>query len=491
MLTRMQKILLLILLGLLSCYVASAHAAYDDIDNKKPIALSLDEALVIALRENPNVQSAKLGYVLQKFSLWVQEWEFYPHFSIAANAGVNQNRSNNKSSGGHNFNIQPQMTWTSPIGTNVTVTGTNNKINHYNPGLSAEIVQPLMRGFGRAVVENALFNARDSLITTGLSLRGSVQSMVTNIIDAYLNVVDAEKRIKIDEAAVKRAEESVQQTKLFIKAGRKAGNELVTVQANVATAKSTLEADRNALAQARYALLTEIGLDPNTPVTIASLDIPALIKKYKLPTLEETKGLALENDIPYQTADITLHGRNARQVLVAKDQARWQLNLTSSLGSGNGSGGGLNSGFNSLFNGANQRQSVGLSLIIPIDDQRTKQGILNAKVALQQAELGIKTKRWRIQTNAINGWNLVQSSYRTLQFAKDAERLQEKTYNVNYQKYLHGLIDSLELQSAQIELTRAQGSYLNAQIQYLKSLVNLDQLIGHTLETWQVKVRLK
>jgi outer membrane protein TolC len=67
--------------------------------------------------------------------------------------------------------------------------------------------------------------------------------------------------------------------------------------------------------------------------------------------------------------------------------------------------------------------------------------------------------------------------------------LQNKTYQLNYQKYLHGLINSLDLQSAQVQLIQAQQMLLNANVLYLKSLVNLDLLLGHTLKTWNIQVR--
>ena len=41
--------------------------------------LSLDEAILLAVRENPNVQNSQLNHVLQKFALEVQQWQFQPH----------------------------------------------------------------------------------------------------------------------------------------------------------------------------------------------------------------------------------------------------------------------------------------------------------------------------------------------------------------------------------------------------------------------------
>ena len=51
-------------------------------------------------------------------------------------------------------------------------------------------------------------------------------------------------------------------------------------------------------------------------------------------------------------------------------------------------------------------------------------------------------------------------------------------------------IDSLELQSAQNQLIQSQQTLLGAEIGYIKALVNIDQLTGHTLKTWNIKVRL-
>jgi outer membrane protein TolC len=455
------------------------------------IKLSLDEAILLAVRTNPNVQSSQLSYVSEKFNLYIQHWEFYPHYSFQATGGYTRGSSNNQAiSHSHNWNVQPGVSLLTPFGTQLALTSTNPGADHFNPGLSVQIMQPLMRGFGKPVVEAALNNANDTDVISRLNIEGVLRSTVTAVINAYLDVVTAERTMIIDEDAVKRAEKSVEQTKFYIKAGHKAGNELVTVEADVARAKTQLENDRNNLIQTRYAMLTAIGIDPNSNVTFATLNLDKLISKYQLPTLDSAKQLILQNDIQYQIDKITLHGPITRSLLIAKDNTRWQLNFIATASTGNGGNGGQNAGVNSLFNGANQAQSIGLTLQIPIDDQLAKQAVVSAKIAIKQAELALLTEKWGKETNAINGWHTVVSAERALIFAEDSEKLQEKTYTISYQKYLHGLIDSLELQSAQLQLVQSQQTLLSARINYLKSLVNLDLLTGNTLKTWNVKVRV-
>lgn len=499
----MQKLLLsLSSLLFFSFHLAYANDALQEYDNEiatnsvplnlnKPLTLSLDEAILLAVRTNPNVQSSRLGYISQKFNLWVQQWQFYPHYAMQASAGFGRNKSPYQPiTGSHNYNVQPTINWLSPIGTQVTLGASNAETTNYNPGLSLQIQQPLMRGFGTNIVEAALNNAKDSEIISRLAVENTLRTTISGVINAYLDVVSAEKNVMIDAEALKRAEEAVKQTRLFIKAGHKAGNEIITVQANVATANTQLENDKNNLAQARYALLAAIGLDPNTNVKFSSLNLDELTNKYRLPTLLSAKGLTLKNDLQYQTDQITFHGVVARNLAVAEDNTRWQLNFTANGSTGGASGGGLNAGINSLLNGANQAQTVGLTLQIPIDDQISKQALMSAKIAKREAELALIQEKWVKETSAINGWNLVGSADKALSFAQSAEVLQEKTYNVSYQKYLHGLIDSLELQTAQVQLIQSQQTLLNARINYLKSLVNLDMLVGNTLKTWDVHVRL-
>ena len=419
--------------------------------------LSLQEAIHLALRENPNVQTSKLSETLQRFNVEIEKWRFKPHFTMSANASSDR------------LSVAPEASLLTSIDTDIKVSPNDINTRHQDSRVSIKISQPLMRGFGRAVVEASLYDALDQEKVAKLTIENTIRNTITNVINAYLDMVAAEKNIDIDAAALKRAQESVKQTELFIKSGRKAGNEIITVRANVATALSSLENNKNALSQTRYALLIVIGLDPNDAYHFAGLDIHSLIKKYEEITLEKVKKLAIDNDIQYQASLIMLNGTKKRALMLAEDRARPSLNLNLQH---------------------TQFDDASLSLSIPIDDQAAKQAILSAKIALQEAEINIKAEKWTKEVNAVNNWKTVVASKRALQFAKDAEVLQEKTYQMSYQKYLHGLIDSLELQTAQFQLIQSQHSLLAAQISYLKSLVQLDMLIGHTLKTWEIEARL-
>ncbi|MCC2666405.1 MAG: hypothetical protein K0S63_321, partial [Gammaproteobacteria bacterium] len=99
-----------------------------------------------------------------------------------------------------------------------------------------------------------------------------------------------------------------------------------------------------------------------------------------------------------------------------------------------------------------------------------------------------KEQKWEEETKAINAWNAIFSAERSLKLSEQAEVLQQKMYNIYEQKYNYGLIDSLELQSTRQQYMTSQQQFVAQQINYLKALVSLDQLIGRTLETWHIQV---
>ena len=457
----------------------------------KSINLSLPEAIYLSLVHNPNIKNAKLNSELQKLSLRVQQWQFAPHYNLQATYNTARQTSNFQPFiSSSQYNVQPGISLLTSIGTQVNLAMNNPITGHYNPSLSLQITQPLIKGFGKPIVQAALNNAIDNQVIAELNIKYVIQNTINNVINAYLDYFNVLQNFKINAEAVNRSKKSLVDTKLYIKAGHKAGNELITAKAELANAETNLENIKSQIVQAKYNLLLTIGINPNANINFQSLNIDKLIRKYSFPTLKEAIAGALASDIQFQTDKILLHGADQRSLLIARDSARWQLNFTANGSTGGSAGGGPNAGWNSIFNGVNQMQSVGLSLIVPIDDKAAELSIANAKVALQQAELAFEQEAWNKKINATNAWNNVRNNKSILKLAANAEKLQVETYQLNYEKYLHGLIDGLELQTAQAQLRNSQQTLLNSRVAYLKSLATLDLIMGNPLRTWNINLNL-
>src|SRR5262249_307414 len=135
----MKKTIIILILMQLFSFCEGAEG------QTRAVSLSLHDAILLAVRSNPNVQSSQLSYLVQKFNLHVQECQFYPHYFFQASANYNNNIVNGQLyEGTHNYNVQPAVTWSSPFGTQMSLTASNSQTSNYNPGLSLEIMQPLM-----------------------------------------------------------------------------------------------------------------------------------------------------------------------------------------------------------------------------------------------------------------------------------------------------------------------------------------------------------
>ncbi len=456
-----------------------------------PRTLSLNDAILLAVRESPGVQLQQLADIQKKYALELEQWNFKPHYEIKANKTTSQSYSATQSGmvTQNSSGITPEVSLNTPFGTNISVAANNDINKNYHPYLSISVTQPLIRGFGRPIVEAALQSAMEDVRISQLENEETLRTTVTTVIDNYLDVVSAEKTLEIDKNDLERSQKSVGQTKLFIKAGRKPGVELVTVQAAVANAQAKIESDHNGLAQAHAKLLQAIGLDPNANVIFTDISVPNLIKKYSIPSLVDTKKLVISHDVSYQRELITYEGSLKRGLAKAENNMLWKLDLTASAATGSDSNNsGQNAGLNSIVNGVNRTDSVALNLTIPIDDQSAKIALENAKIALHEAAIGLKQDKWNRETAAIDSWNNVFSAERSLKLSEHAESLQKQVYTISEQKYSYGLIDSIELQSTRQSYVLTQQQFLTQQITYLRALVTLDRMIGRTLQTWNIQV---
>jgi outer membrane protein TolC len=478
------------MLQLLFFFLLSPWVVLCQAQTTVPRTLSLNDAILLALRENPNVQRKQLATIQAKYALELAQWHFKPHYEITASKLTSQNYSSTQAGEvtQNTTGITPQVTLNTPFGTDITVAASNDLSKNYHPGVSLTVIQPLIRGFGRPIVEAALQSAKEDVTINHLQMEETLRNTITSVINDYLSVISAEKTLEVDQSALKRSQKSVEQTKLFIKAGRKPGAELVTAEAEAANTQAKIEGDHNALAQAHAKLLQTIGMDPATPILFTDISVPALIKKYHIPSLEDTKKLVTTHNVSYQVAQITYEGSTKRSVAAAQNDRLWKLNLTATAATGNGNSGGQNAGLNSLVNGVNRTDSVRLDLTIPIDDQSAKIALEKAKIGLRDAAIGLKEEKWRNETMAIDTWNNVFSAERSLKLSEHAEALQQKAYDISEQKYKYGLIDSIELQLARQQYMAAQQQFVTQQIGYLTALVALDQLIGRTLQTWNIQV---
>lgn len=497
--------------GLLLVALAIATNAF-----ARPIDLTLEDAVLLAIRNNPNLKQDELDRISQKFALVLANNEFEPQYALTANASYTNSVTSTLNTPttpptpptptpigpaatgqvtttrtfAFDTNIQPEVKLKTHAGTELSLESDNSGSNGiYSPTLTFSVMQPLLQGFGQPVVDAALNNARDDELVNKLKFKQSAITTVSTTIGDYLTLVQDYETLRSDEESLKQFEQIVENDKILIKAGRMARSDIVQAKASVVNQKATIQNDQNAIYASKNTLLADLGLPPRVQITIPQkLDFQKIKRQLtggsKIPDIKQSEDIALANQIDYQTALITIRTLR-RSLLLALDKRRWTLDLTATEKLGPTT----NSSFHDLFSGRNHEESVSLDLTVPIDDVANQADVIDQQVALENSLIALKETRRDLLDSTNTAYRTVLSSEKSLEISQRALQLQKQTVYISQQKHLAGKASTFEVVTNQKDLTTQQVEVVDNQINYLKSIVAYEDQLGITLEPWHIDLK--
>jgi outer membrane protein len=411
------------------------------------LRLDLDEAVRIALAQNPQIQQilAQLNIADEQ----VQVASAPARLQLDLQGGVAR--------------VQPAQTPT----VQVNVDGVQSNFQQ-DPG------------FGYNIFEGALNIQK--LLFDGGQVRNRIAAAQLSSDSAHLSALDTWRRLhlQIETAyiSVLRAEESVQnaltsrelaQTNLTTAEKRFAVGQVPrgdVVFAQVPLAQAELEVERAAVQKqsAKEALLLAIGLPQTTPLEVEEL---ALREELDL-TREMAVQHALEERADLKADLLKLDAAEKNLKAVSRGR-RPQLAFASTVNP-------LGFDGNALASGGYR---VGLVLRWPIlsgnvVEHQTK----IAEAQLVEIEAGISLKKQTIERE-------VREAYRAVELArlsKNSTNLQEKqaaeSLRIAQGQYNAGLAQFNVVNEQQRELVRAQGAQTQATYDYMQARARLEQVIG-------------
>jgi len=436
--------------------------------------MSIREAILLALRYNPDNQSQELDRITQRYSLRQAEYDLELQYALTGTADFDKSTSNGvKSPGTQSYLMKPELSLLTKWGTQFTLTMDNNYDNTdtYNPVIDFNIQQPLLRNFGPTVNEQNLLDTIDSEVSNKLQLRQGIIDQVSSVINNYRSLILAGNTLDNTRHQLEEAIKTYEENKLKIKAGELERTGNIQQAYQVESLRLQVVESENSFKTSAVTLLQSIGLDPNMNVQVPS---DVTLDKVFVPKLQPTIAYALEHNTGYLQQQISFR-QTERAYRVALNGQLWELDLTADVQTGSSSGRGPDAHLSSLVNGRNVSKSVNLNLTVPINDVNLKAQLIQAKVDLENARISlIKAKRDLMAT--------IRSSLYTLEAQANSYKLAKKQVVLAQQSY------ELE-KNTQNQLLDAQNTLITAKIQYLDQLTSLEQILGTTLDKWNIKLR--
>jgi outer membrane protein TolC len=448
--------------------------------------LSMSESIALALRYNSSVQIAEIDRITQKFNLYQAANEFEIQYALTASYNAQQARVNNLSIPTYGSTVTPVASLNNHYGGNYTVQMNNPTSNGlYNPGLNLTVTQPLLRGFGKDVTTATYYNAIDQEEANKLLLKSTLISNVSTIIQDYRTIVTNQYNVETNKLGLDNYSDTLKSVKALIVAGRKAPSDIVQAESDYTTQEVNVEQAENSVITSKLTLVSSIGLPPQINFTVPN-DVED-IKPVKLDA-QLLFNIALENNPTYLTQKLVVR-QNERNLLVARDNMRTQLDATINANTGNGSGGRANAGLPSLSNNRNTLLAVGFQLTVPINDFALKSALISAQTTLSESKVALTAAKFQLMNNIINDITNVQSNYKQVVLAINSVNLAQKNQDILNAQYKLGLKSTFEVNEQLKNLLSDRSQLINAKITYLNSLTQLYSDMGILLEKYNIKVR--
>jgi outer membrane protein len=150
--------------------------------------------------------------------------------------------------------------------------------------------------------------------------------------------------------------------------------------------------------------------------------------------------------------------------------------------------GGYGSFLSQLFARNFPNYSAGFQLNIPIRNRANQADLITDELNYRQQQIQDKQLQNNIKLNVINAQTALQQARTGYDFSVQARQLQEQTLAGERRKYELGTSNILNVVLVQRDATSRALAEVDARSQYIKAKTALDQIVGKTLENYNVDI---
>lgn len=479
-------------------------------DRPAPLQLTVDEAVRMALENNVDLAADRYDPQIGDTRVAAAAAAFRPTFSsmvqrnnqLQPPASFLIPTSTRTDAVTSNVGLSQRLPW---FGTSYSVswdsshTESNSFLNSYNPllrsGLSLNLSQPLLRGFGTDAARVQQTISVNNRSIAGTRLQESVVHTTAAVKTAYWNLVSARANVESRQTSLGLAEELTRVNRAKVDVGQSPPLDLLSARAEVASNQEQLIVAETAVHQAEDRLrvliydatdrdVWQVAIEPidAPPLGIASLDVEAAVTH----ALRDRGDLArARKDVENAAINEKLTGN--QRLPDVRANASYQA---SGLGGtevlreggfpGTISGAGNITPFGSvldqLFRSDYPTWALGVSVSYPIgrsvDEANHARSGLESRQAEQRAKSAevkaiqqVRDAAWKVEMNA-----------RRIDTTRVARELAEQRLDAEQKRFEVGMSTSFLVIQAQRDLAQAKTSELSATLAYGLSLVDFEAL---------------
>jgi len=373
----------------------------------------------------------------------------------------------------------------------------------YNPSLNSNVninfSQPLLRNRGRYVNRLPIIIARGNLRQTDFQLRDKILTSIQSAENAYWDVVLAHANLRVQEEALKLAQESLKRSQQELDLGAMSPLDIYNPQQQQATAEIAVSQAKFSLEQVENALRLQISADLNPqirklplhltetvepPENQAPVDSNVAIEKalHARPDLAAVRVALDVDDLQIQQAanqlrpDIELTGSYSSQGLGGI------YNYTNALGHPATIPGGFTDSLSQLFGFGYPIYSFGLTLNLPIRNRSAAANYADQIVSKRSDAFTARMVEQQVRLDVLNAISQLEAAKNSVRLAKVAKDFSQKYLEAEQKKYELGTSQIFFVLQAQNALVNADSAVVQNSITYRRNILNLLRKTGELLE---------
>jgi outer membrane protein TolC len=492
--------------------VSPARAAESDLEE---VYLSLDDCLRMALENNLALVSARYGPDLAEQGVATQQSEFDPGlqadytYSEGKSAATQVSTVTGQIRNNFNLGVQQNLKfggdYTAGFGTTRSEQTGQNVLApiSYFSGFNFVFNLPIMKGFGSTVTTEQLVLARNDYEISKQDLEVQAQRTMQELITAYWNVVAARAALDVAIQSLQRAQDLLDLNRKKVEVGTLAPIEITQAEAGVADneedviiAQATLEDAEDELRR----LMAIPAADPMWNQEIKNATRPVV--EEQTIDLDQTIETALENRPEMISAEQRFRNTELSEK-VAKKSVKHELDFQgvwgptgASLDEANFITGEVQveadwqESMKNIGNGDVYNWSAGLVYRVPIGNRAAKANFAQARILRERSQVDLDDQSQTIRVEVRKAVRAVESGIKRIEAARANVVLQTKKLDAEQKKFDNGMSTSFQVLEFQNDLATAELSRIQAHLDYINALAELERAKGTLLESYGLSLQM-
>lgn len=354
---------------------------------------------------------------------------------------------------------------------------------------SLNLVQPLLKNFWIDATRLNIKVGKNRLKYSEQQLRFQMMTIITQLEQAYYDLIYAREYVVVQEKAVELAQRLVVENRKKVEVGamapldeQQAESQAATTRAALLDAQAQLAVQEHLvkkLITATYSSWAEVTIEP-----VGTLTAP---RQFFNLHDSWSKGLSLRPDLQALKLNVE---RVGIQLKYDKNQLFPELDLFGTYGY-NGSGREFSDAFNDMQQLDRPFYTAGARVSVPLTRTASRNTYRADKAFENQTLLQMKNLEQTIMVSIDNDIRIAQSYYEQVAATRSAREYQEAALDAEQKKLESGKSTTYTVLQNQRDLTTARGNEIQALARYNKQLSQLSYDEGTTFDRLRINVEIK